>query len=95
MTTFQPGEEVKFSARFLRSICPSAARGWPTTLDPGTGTIVGTVDLGGGWVLHDVWFPDTLRRVNAANLVSARPRAVYNEAMRAEHTPRGYPEPGR
>ena len=84
---FTTGDRVALSATFLRSIDPSAAKGWPTRYDVGTGTVICVVECG-GIDLVDVWFdnPAHLRRINAFNLVHKRD--VYSEAMRAEHNSR-------
>lgn len=84
---FASGDKVALSATFLRSICPNAARGWPTTHDPGKGIVICVQDCG-GIDLVDVWFSDkgSLRRLNSFNLVHERD--IYHEAMRAEHRPR-------
>lgn len=81
---FTTGDKVALSATFLRAICPNAAAGWPTTLDPGKGVVICTIDCA-GIELVDVWFPEKyyLRRLNSFNLVHERD--IYNEAMRAEH----------
>jgi hypothetical protein len=86
MKEFKVGDAVRVSAAFLRSICPSAARGWPTRYDPGKGNVVGIIPCG-GVTLVTVWFHDpvSIKTYNAANLIRDNPRSVYNEAMRAEH----------
>lgn len=86
---FKDGDAVRVSAAFLRSICPSAAKGWPTRSDPGKGVVVEVLSLGGS-DLVGVWFEDAevYRTYNSWNLVHQKD--VYNEAMRAEHRPRGY-----
>jgi hypothetical protein len=87
--TFKIGDAVRVSAAHLRSICPNAARGWPTRLDPGLGYIVGISDLG-TFALLEIWFENTQdeRRYNHNVIIHAKD--TYNDAMRAEHSKRSY-----
>lgn len=88
---FEIGDAVRVSAAHLRFICPLAAKGWPTTRDPGKMKVIavypcGIFDLVVSWS-YDWSVP---RTYNSNNLIRATPREVYNEAMRAEHSPRNY-----
>ena len=80
--TFKAGDEVALSATFLRSICPNAAAGWPTTKDEGIGRVIEVID---GWLV-DVEFANGRRKLNAFNLVHRKD--IQREAMIAEHKPR-------
>lgn len=80
--TFVTGDKVAVSATFLRSICPNAAAGWPTTFDPGKGIVIMSFECA-GVTFVDVWFNDHWRRFNSLALVHERD--IYMEAMRAEH----------
>lgn len=83
---FKCGDRVALSATFLRAMCPNAAKGWPTTIDLGKGTVINVVNCAGTFLI-DVWFDRNLyRRYNAFNLVHAKD--VYLDAMRAEHNRR-------
>jgi len=82
---FKVGETVAVSAAFLRSIDPSAAKGWPTRYDHGKG-VVSSVLPCGDFDLVEVKFNDAARTYNSNNLVHEC--EIYNEAMRAEHAPR-------
>lgn len=84
MRRFSIGDDVRVSAKFLRSIDPAASKGWPTRYDPGKGTVVSVMPCG-DFDLIQVWFHDLChpKTYNAVNLVHER--NVYNEAMRAEH----------
>lgn len=77
--------------RFCQSIDPNSAKGWPTTFDVGRGFVFDVLDVG-GTILVDVIFIEAkipMRRLNSFNLVHVKD--IYNEAMRAEHSPRlGY-----
>lgn len=81
------GDRVALSATFLRSICPDAARGWPTPFDLGKGWISRIIECG-GITLADVLFEESgeTRRFNTENLVHEKD--IYSEAMHAEHKPR-------
>lgn len=86
---FQFGDAVHVSAAHIRSICPNAARGWPTTLDPGKGMVCNVAALG-DFDLVEIYFWNSqqLRTYNSNILIYEKD--VYNDAMRAEHSPRGY-----
>lgn len=85
--TFQIGDAVRISAAFLRSIDPSAAKGWPTRYDHGTGWIVDITPCG-AFDLLKIWFYDLndFRTYNHNNIIHQKDN--WNEAMRAEHRPR-------
>lgn len=80
-TKFKPGDWVALSATFLRSIDPSAAKGWPTRYDLGTGLILDILDE---WLATVAFInPPVTRTINVANLIHKRD--VYLDAMKAEH----------
>lgn len=88
---FEIGDAVRVSAAHLRLMCPYAAKGLPTTRDPGKGKVIaihpcGIFDLVVIW-FHERSVPGTY---NSNIIVRDNPRDVYNEAMRAEHSPRNY-----
>lgn len=83
--SFKIGDTVAVSAKFLRSIDPSAAKGWPTRYDHGKGIVLNITPCG-GFDLIAVGFKEFVRTYNSNNLVHAKD--IYNEAMRAEHSPR-------
>jgi len=85
----KPGDWVVLSATFLRSIDPSAAKGWPTTMDRGKGLVVSTIPIG-EYALAEVVFIEPPRQLtfNTFNLIHAKSSSIYNEAMRAEHRAR-------
>ncbi len=73
------GDWVALSATFLRSIDPSAARGWPTRYDLGKGLVTEITD---GW-LATVVFESGQRTINVCNLIHVKD--IYLDAMKAEH----------
>lgn len=83
---FKVGDRVALSATFLRSIDPSAAKGWPTRYDAGKGWIMNVIDCA-GTDLAEIWFDrGYMRTINTFNIVHEK--NIYNEAMRAEHNQR-------
>jgi hypothetical protein len=83
---FTSCDRVALSATFLRSIDPSAHKGWPSRYDIGKGTVIDVIPCG-GIDLVNVWFDcQQLRTINAFNLVHVKD--IYNEAMRSEHSSR-------
>lgn len=84
---FKPGDKVALSATFLRSIDPSAAKGWPTRYDKGKGIVIEVIDVGGTFLATVIFInPACQLTINTFNLV--HDRDIYNEAMRAEHKSR-------
>ena len=73
MRHFKLGDTVRQSAKFLRSIDPNAAKGWPTTFDYGKG-MVAHVEPCGDFELVTVWFwePKFSRTYNSNNLIHDR-----------------------
>lgn len=86
---FKIGDAVRVSAAHLRSIDPAAAKGWPSTMDPGKGWIANIVPCG-IFELLEIWFYDLerIKTYNSGAIIHDNPNSVYYEAMRAEHAPR-------
>ena len=85
---FEIGDRVALSASFLRSIDPSAHRGWPTRYDPGKGEIKDITDCGDFYLVTVLFDGNMEKTYNSNNLIHEGD--IYYDAMAAEHKIRGY-----